>query len=140
VRVRIAPRARKTMQAAGSSPAARSTTHGAVDEWESRPAFTRDTLRVRIPSALHDPASPNRQGSALLMRTGEGSSPSAGARSSRMSRSDYGLGHLIAHGVRPCGGVHGQCQTDHRQPPPQDHNFVDSGRGSTSSVGFLSFA
>ena len=29
--------------------------HGAVDEWESRPAFNRDILRVRIPSAPYRP-------------------------------------------------------------------------------------
>lgn len=61
-------------------------THGAVDEWKSRPAFTRDTLRVRLPSALRSDVA-QLAGQTAVNRPGPGSSPGIGAFMEEQARS-----------------------------------------------------
>jgi hypothetical protein len=65
-----------------SSPEhAKDTTLGAVDEQVESPGFHPGScgFESRPRCVTHDPTSPNWQGSGLLSRTGDGSSPSVGA-------------------------------------------------------------
>ena len=91
----LVERRSRTAEVAGSTPAGSTARTPPVRGACRRSSVGRSAALIRrrpmvrvhpATREMHDPASPNRQGSALLMRMGEGSSPSAGADPARMAQ------------------------------------------------------